>query len=256
MDTDIMLLGRNENIIIDAIRYFKCKKIFFITSKEFEYNAIKLQKLYPEKDIRYECIDPFKQEEVEKICSIIKRERESCNRGDTIRINITGGTNYMAAMALDAAYKAAFIENNKKIKCMPYYMHKKEKVKEDGDVVTEIPLPNIIYSLTDEQIRILKHINKKIEEDIKNGGIGEINSIKSLSSELYTSKDISSELYNPNEGENNKKKKYNMRMKHYMKMKYTLNNLKSMNLIALSKEGKEQKIKLTEFGKDYLEPEK
>lgn len=243
MDTDIMLLGRNESIIIDAIRYFKCKKIFFITSKEFEYNAIKLQKLYPEKDIRYECIDPFKLEEVKKISSIIKREKESCDPGDTIRINITGGINLMAAMALEAAY----INNCNQIKCMPYYKPIKEKVKEGKDIVTEIPLPNIIYSLTDEQIRILKHINKKIEEDIKNGGIGEINSITTLSSELY----------NPNEDENlSKKEKYNMRMKYHMKMKYTLNNLKSMNLIALSKEGKEQNIKLTDFGKYYLESKK
>ena len=149
----------------------------------------------------------------------------------------------MAAMAL----KAAYINNCNEIKCMPYYIHIKEKVKEGKDIVTEIPLPNIIYSLTDEQIGILKNINKKIEEDIKNGGIGEINSITTLSSELY----------NPNEDENlSKKEKYNMRMKYHMKMKYTLNNLKSMNLIVLSKEGKEQKIKLTEFGKYYLESKK
>jgi len=252
MDTDIMLLGCRTNNITDAIIHYKCKKIFLITSKDYEHNAIEIQKSYPEKDIRYECIDPLKQEVDQKISEIIKREKKSCNTGDTIRINITGGTNLMAAMTL----KAAYINNCNQIKCMPYYIHKKEKVKEGKDIVTEIPLPNIIYFLNDEQIRILKHINKKIEENIKNGGVGEINSVASLSSELYNLMEGYNLIESDNliESENVKKKrKYNLKMKYIMRMKYTLNNLKSMNLIDFSQEGKKQKIRLTEFGRYHLE---
>tara|TARA_Y100000310_G_scaffold268793_1_gene281575 strand:- start:5364 stop:6017 length:654 start_codon:yes stop_codon:yes gene_type:complete len=142
----------DSSTLVDGYNYHKnIDKFYILTSKEFSKNIPKL-----DTKIILKNIDPFKVEStINMVIQIVENEKDS-----DIYINVTGGTNAMAAGALSAAYytgtKAYYVLNDKKLK-------KKIPLK---NKIIELPVPNIPYlrKLKKKQLYWLFKLNKKIIE--------------------------------------------------------------------------------------------
>jgi CRISPR locus-related DNA-binding protein len=152
----IALIGKTKEPVLEGFRHYgNISKLYLIHSKndiQFRFeNLARDVKISLGKigfsDVILVRIDPFDMNDVvEKILNIIKNEFETCI------INVTGGTNLMAA----AASAAAFISGSE-----AYYVLDRNKTKLKN-LIVELPIPKIPYAntLQKTQIIILKKINE------------------------------------------------------------------------------------------------
>lgn len=220
MKVHIALLGENPNHIRTSFsRFERIDKLVLITSEKFKQNAIIIQKSYSDllgTEISYYLIDPFDKESVLGISDIIKKIRLE-NKNADILMNITGGTNLMAGIALSAAFMVG---------CEGvYYLLDPSKMNKYQNDLIKIPIPRIIFPelIRDKQKELLMAISNKLKQD----NIECITNIRKFADEFYHSK---------------KENPVQTIMVH-------LKPLESMNLIKINRDSKERRIYLTEAGK-------
>lgn len=223
MKIHIALLGENPNHIKTSFsRFERIDKLVLITSEKFKQNAITIQKNYSEllaTDISYYIIDPFNKDSALGISDIIKKIRSE-NKDADILMNITGGTNLMAGIALSAAFMVGCEE--------VYYLLDPSKMNKVQSDLIKIPIPRIIFPeiIRDKQKELLIAISNKLRHD----NIEYLTNIRKFADEFY---------------HNKKENPVQTIMVH-------LKPLEEMNLIRINRDSKERRIELTEAGKVML----
>ncbi len=223
MKVHIALLGENPNHIKTSFnRFERIDKLVLITSEKFKQNAITIQKNYSEllgTDVSYYIIDPFNKDSVLGILDIVKKIRSE-NVDADILMNITGGTNLMAGIALSTAFMLGCEEI--------YYLLDPSKTDKNQSDIIKIPIPRINFSdiIGDKKKELLIAISNKLKQD----NIEYIINIRKFADEFY---------------HNTKENPVQTIMVH-------LKPLEQMNLIRINRDSKERRIELTEAGKVML----
>ncbi|HNZ61117.1 MAG TPA: hypothetical protein PKH48_06785 [Methanofastidiosum sp.] len=138
MQIHIALLGRSIEHVKTAFNKFeKIDKLVLIAGKDFELSAKNLQiefKNIWKVDVDYKLINPFTKNGAMEIIEIMKEIRNQYSKED-ILINISGGTNLMACIALSGALM---------IGCKEVYYLLDPRFLNEGEIdIISIPLPNI-----------------------------------------------------------------------------------------------------------------
>lgn len=228
MNIHIALLGRaTEHIKTASNRFGRIDKLILIVGKEFEKNANDLKDEFNKIwniDVEHYSIDPFTKNGAMEIIEIMKKVKSKYPKDD-IYINISGGTNLMAGVALSGAFMIGCKE-------VYYLLDPKFLKKSENDLIT-IPVPKIIFpdALTSTQKDVLMAIYKELNAKKK---IGEkdpkIKNIKEFADRFY----------------NYEKKNPLQTIKNH------IDTLKDMNLIEVIRDednAKQNIIKATEAGR-------
>jgi|GEM_PF-1566922 DNA-binding MarR family transcriptional regulator len=228
MNIHIAMLGRvTEPIKTASNRFGRIDKLILIVGKEFEQNAEDLKTEFEKIwgiDVTYYTIDPFTKNGVMEIIEIMKKIKNDYPK-DNMYINISGGTNLMAGVALSGAFMIGCKE-------VYYLLDPKFLKKGENDLIT-IPVPKIIFpdALTPIQRAVLMAIYSELGMGKNNGNEDtKIKNIKEFADRFY------------------KKKKKNP----LQTIKSHIDTLKEMNLIEISRDednAKQNVIKPTEAGR-------
>lgn len=160
MDVHIALLGRTKEPVLKGFRYYKVDRLYLLHSSDsgsqhFEKVALDLKKNLSDtgfNEITLVKIDAFDMRQiVDKIVEIAEKEK-----GSTVHINITGGTNLMAGAACSASFF---------IGAKAYYVLEKSVFGRSDSLenqIIELPVPRIPSSKSLEKTQ--KMILRKISE--------------------------------------------------------------------------------------------
>lgn len=228
MNIHIALLGREmEHVKTATNRFGRIDKLILIVGKEFEENAKTLEAEFKKVwniDVAHYPIDPFTKDGVMEIIEIMKNIKK-IHEKDDIYINISGGTNLMAGVALSAAFMIGCKE--------VYYLLNPKFLKKGENDLIKIPVPKIVFpdALTDTQKEVLIAIYKDIEKKRNKGDPDpSIKNINEFADKYY-----------------NKEKKNPLQT-----INPHIKTLKEMNLIEVTKDidnAKQNVIKATEAGR-------
>ena len=228
MNIHIALLGRaTEHVKTASNRFGRIDKLILIVGREFEQNAKDLKAEFNKIwniDVEYKLIDPFTKDGAMKIIDIMKDIKNRYDKDD-IYINISGGTNLMAGVALSGAFMIGCKE--------VYYLLDPKFLKKGENDLISIPVPKIVFpdALTDTQKEVLIAIYNDIETKKKMGDKDpKIKNIKEFADKFYK----------------NKKKNPLQTIKNHIE------SLKNMNLIEVTRDQDNAKlnvIKATEAGR-------